>query len=306
MDIVFSQDPRDFARRDWSALVTADPAGTVFHTPAFLKLYWEEFADLPDHLLLAFAEEDGDQVGAVAFERLDRTLRFLGGTEVTDYMGPVGLPEVRPTVAKELFAALARTDDWTEADLRGLAEDQAWLGLLTEAAAAQGFATEVLDDQNGVAPVPPAPGIVRRVPGGPAGEAPSRDQAQGPPPGGRGRPLAHLPGHPRDARGVPRPVRRAPSHQRGPEGRLHAAGDGDLLPPARRRVPPARDLQPDVHRDGGASEARGLDRLPVRRHLLAVQLGVRSRRISPCRPGWCSWPRTSASRSRPGVRRSTC
>ena len=158
MDIVFSQDPRDFARRDWSALVAADPAGTVFHTPAFLKLYWEEFADLPDHLLLAFAEEDGDQVGAVAFERLDRTLRFLGGTEVTDYMGPVGLPEVRPTVAKELFAALARTDDWIEADLRGLPEDQPWLGLLVEAAAAQGFPTEVLDDQNGVAPFLPLPG----------------------------------------------------------------------------------------------------------------------------------------------------
>ena len=158
MDIVFSQDPRDFARRDWSALVTADPAGTVFHTPAFLKLYWEEFADLPDHLLLAFAEEDGDQVGAVAFERLDGTLRFLGGTEVTDYMGPVGLPEARPNVAKELFAALARTDDWTEADLRGLPEDQPWLGLLTEAAAAQGFATEILDDQNGVAPFLPLPG----------------------------------------------------------------------------------------------------------------------------------------------------
>jgi hypothetical protein len=158
MDIVFSQDPRDFARRDWSALVTADPAGTVFHTPAFLKLYWEEFADLPDHLLLAFAEEDGEQVGAVAFERLDGTLRFLGGTEVTDYMGPVALSEARPNVAKELFAALARMDDWTEADLRGLPEDQPWLGLLTEAAAAQGFATEILDDQNGVAPFLPLPG----------------------------------------------------------------------------------------------------------------------------------------------------
>ena len=158
MDIVFSQDPRDFARRDWSALVTADPAGTVFHTPAFLKLYWEEFADLPDHLLLAFAEEDGDQVGAVAFERLDGTLRFLGGTEVTDYMGPVGLPEARPTVAKELFAALARTDEWIEADLRGLPQDQPWLGLLVEAAAAQGFSTEVLEDQNGVAPLLTLPG----------------------------------------------------------------------------------------------------------------------------------------------------
>jgi CelD/BcsL family acetyltransferase involved in cellulose biosynthesis len=158
MDVVFSQDPQDFARRDWSALVTADPAGTFFHTPGFLKLYWEEFADEPDHLLLAFAEEDGEQVGAVAFERLDGVLRFLGGTEVTDYMGPVGLVHAQPNVAKELFAGLARTDDWAEADLRGLAEDRAWLGLLSEGAAAQGFSVEVMDDQNGVAPFLPLPG----------------------------------------------------------------------------------------------------------------------------------------------------
>jgi CelD/BcsL family acetyltransferase involved in cellulose biosynthesis len=158
MDVVFSQDPLDFARRDWSALVTADPAGTFFHSPGFLKLYWEEFAAEPDHLVLAFAEENGEQVGAVAFERLDGTLRFLGGTEVTDYMGPVGLPEAQSTVAKELFAALDRSDDWAEADLRGLPEDRAWLGLLSEAAAAQGFSVEVTDDQNGVAPFLSLPG----------------------------------------------------------------------------------------------------------------------------------------------------
>ena len=158
MDVVFSEDPRDFARRDWSALVTADPAGTFFHTPQYLKLYWEEFGQEPDHLLLAFAEEDGAQVGAVAFERIGRTLRFLGGTEVTDYMGPVGLPEAQPTVAKELFAALARLDGWDDADLRGLPEDRAWLGLLGEAAGAQGFSTEVLDDQNGIAPNLALPG----------------------------------------------------------------------------------------------------------------------------------------------------
>ena len=158
MDLVFSQDPRDFARRDWSALVTADPAGTFFHTPGFLKLYWEEFAAEPDHLLLAFAEEDGAQVGAAAFEQLGSTLRFLGGTEVTDYMGPVALPDAQPTVAKELFAGLSRLEDWTEADLRGLPEDKPWLELLAEAAAAQGFAVETLDDRNGVAPNLPLPG----------------------------------------------------------------------------------------------------------------------------------------------------
>ncbi len=158
MDIVFSEDPRDFTRRDWSALVTADPAGTFFHTPGYLKLYWEEFAARPEHLLLAFAVEDGVQVGAVAFERIDDTLRFLGGTEVTDYMGPVAVPELQPAVAKELLAALERREDWRVADLRGLPEDRPWLGLLAEAAAAEGFAVEVADDQNGVAPLLALPG----------------------------------------------------------------------------------------------------------------------------------------------------
>jgi CelD/BcsL family acetyltransferase involved in cellulose biosynthesis len=156
VDIVFSKDPRDFARRDWSGLATIDPGGTFFHTPQYLKLYWEEFG--PENLLLAFAEEDGAQVGAVAFERFDTTIRFLGGTEVTDYMGPVAAPDAQTTVAKELFAALGQLDGWTEADLRGLPEDRAWLELLAEAAGAQGFSTDVTDDKNGVAPFVSLPG----------------------------------------------------------------------------------------------------------------------------------------------------
>jgi CelD/BcsL family acetyltransferase involved in cellulose biosynthesis len=158
VDIVFSEDPRDFARRDWSALVTADPAGTFFHTPQYLKLYWEEFGDRPEHLLLAFAEEDGAQVGAVALERIGTTLRFLGGTEVTDYLGPVALPDLQGAVAKELFSALDRLDGWTDADLRGLPEDRPWLGVLAEAARAQGFEVEVADEPNGVAPMLTLPG----------------------------------------------------------------------------------------------------------------------------------------------------
>ncbi len=156
MRIVFSEDGRDFQRRGWAELVEADPAGTFFHTPAYLKLYWEEFGEAPEHLLLAFAEEDdGSQVAAVAFERIGTTLRFLGGTEVTDYMGPVGKPDLQAAVSKELWAALLAREDWTDADLRGLAEDNAWLGHLREAAATQGLTTEETEDQNGVAPLLP-------------------------------------------------------------------------------------------------------------------------------------------------------
>jgi CelD/BcsL family acetyltransferase involved in cellulose biosynthesis len=156
MRVIFSDDARDFQRRDWTRLVASDPNATFFHTPAYLKLYWEEFGEGPEQLLLAFAEDaGGDQVGAVAFERVGRTLRFLGGTEVTDYMGPVARD--REGVAKELFAALARRDDWSEGDLRGLPEDTGWPDLLRDAASAQGCTVEVVEDQNGVAPFLPLP-----------------------------------------------------------------------------------------------------------------------------------------------------
>ena len=154
IDVVFSEDPRDFQRRDWSGLVRADPAGTIFHTPDFLKLYWEEFGEEPEHLLLAFGEDDaGAQVAAAAFELIGDTLRFLGGTEVTDYMGPVGTPDARAGFAHELWAGLLARDDWREADLRGLHENSAWLSELREAAAGHGLEVEATDDQNGVAPV---------------------------------------------------------------------------------------------------------------------------------------------------------
>jgi CelD/BcsL family acetyltransferase involved in cellulose biosynthesis len=153
MRIAFSEDGRDFHRRGWHELVEADPAGTFFHTPEYLKLYWEEFGEQPEHLLFAFAEEDdGGQAGACAFERIGGTLRFLGGTEITDYMGPVGMPDRQGEIAKELWASLLTRDDWTDADLWGLPADGPWLGLLQEAAASQGLSTEQADDHDGVAP----------------------------------------------------------------------------------------------------------------------------------------------------------
>ena len=156
MRIEFSDDGRDFLRRDWTGLVHADPAGTFFHQPSYLKLYWEEFGLTPEHLLLGFATDDaGRALAAVAFERIEDALRFLGGTEVTDYMGPVGLPEAQASVAKELWAALSERDDWRAADLRGLAGDNAWLGHLRDAASAQGLVVEEEDDKDGVAPYLP-------------------------------------------------------------------------------------------------------------------------------------------------------
>ena len=159
MRITFSEDARDFVRRDWSILVASDSAATFFHTPAYLKLYWEEFGEASGGLLLVFGDDpDVGQVGVVALERAGTTLRFLGGTEVTDYLGPVGAPGVEESFAKELFASLGSRDDWIDADLRGIPEDSPWLQRLGAAAEAQGLHVDVDDDKNGVAPFLPLPG----------------------------------------------------------------------------------------------------------------------------------------------------
>ena len=151
LHVVFSEDPRDFQRRDWSDLVEGDPAGAVFHTPGFLKLYWEEFGE--GGLLLAFGEDPaGRQVAAAAFELVGDVLRFLGGTEITDYLGPVGEPEAVGDFSTALAEALTDRTDWRQADLRGLPEDSPWLGALRTAFEARGIGVEETDDQNGVAP----------------------------------------------------------------------------------------------------------------------------------------------------------
>src|SRR3954454_5486253 len=131
MRIVFSEDAQDLQRRNWSRLVQQDPAGTFFHQPSFLKLYWEEFGEDADGLLLAFGEDDaGEQVAAVGFERSGADLRFLGGVEITDYLGPVARPDVKEAFAAALWDALLARDDLAAADLWGIAEDSGWYSLL--------------------------------------------------------------------------------------------------------------------------------------------------------------------------------
>jgi CelD/BcsL family acetyltransferase involved in cellulose biosynthesis len=154
MRVELTDDPTVFITRDWDDLAMADPSGTFFHTAAYLKLWWEEFGTGP--LVLALVQEEGRTVSTCAFEVVDGTLQFLGGFDVTDYMGPVGLPGCEERAAKELMAALTADVDWDRADLRGLPVESAWHGAIEAAAAAQGH--RVQRGEDGLAPVIDLPG----------------------------------------------------------------------------------------------------------------------------------------------------
>jgi len=152
--VELTDDPTVFLARDWTHLVEASPTGTFFHTPAYLKLWWEEFGS--GSLVVAVARDDaGEPVGACCFELLGRTLTFLGGFDVTDYMGPVAIPGAEEALAKELLGTVAGEVEWTRADLRGLPEGSPWPAALEAAAVGRGLAVELLDD--GVAPYIPLP-----------------------------------------------------------------------------------------------------------------------------------------------------
>ena len=126
MDIVFCEDPRDFARRDWSALVDGRPGRHVLpHAGLPEAVLGGVRRDARPPAARVRGGEDGEQVGAVAFERIGgdaavprrhRGHRLHGTRRAARGAGR--------TSRRSCWAALARTDDWTEADLRGLPEDQ--------------------------------------------------------------------------------------------------------------------------------------------------------------------------------------
>lgn len=151
MPVEWTDDPTAFRSRDWTSLVEADPDGTFFHTPGYLKLYWEEFGSGPPQL--AFVHEGSETAAAAAFEITGGIATFLGGFEITDYMGPVAPPQARERAAKELMASLVARDDWETADLRGLPLDAGWYGALADGARDAALTVETGDD--GVAPVLP-------------------------------------------------------------------------------------------------------------------------------------------------------
>lgn len=148
MRVEVIEDPRAFVAEDWSEVVAADPGGTFFHTPAYLKVWWEEFGAGPS--AIALLREGRRTVAAAAFECDDGVLRFLGGFDVTDYMGPVAIPGREAVAARELLSAV-EVLPWQRADLRGMPVTSPWYSALEAAAVSHRFTTERSSD--GVAPM---------------------------------------------------------------------------------------------------------------------------------------------------------
>lgn len=127
--------PTDALRAEWEALVDEDPDGTIFHTPRYLET-WRRVLGQRANARVRTIHRDGRLIGIVpeAHEREGsptgpvEVIRFMGGTEVTDYLGPVARREDRDDVVGAYLEALADDVDWDELVAGGLPADTTWPG----------------------------------------------------------------------------------------------------------------------------------------------------------------------------------
>ena len=121
-------------REAWESLLADDPDATVFHSPRYLEVWHRE---LGQHVTprLRVVHDGSDLIGIVPEAReLEGSptgprelIRFLGGADVTDYLGPVSRTEDRDRVAGAYLRSLADDRDWDEFVAEGLLVGSGWV-----------------------------------------------------------------------------------------------------------------------------------------------------------------------------------
>src|SRR5688500_7289025 len=144
-------DERCFELPQWKEGLARDPNRHVFATPEWNRVWWEEFGAGKDLFLLTMRRE-GDLVGIVPLYRKHegdkKLLRFLGGIDLTDYLGPICAAEDRGEVAAGFVSWLGREEvEWDEFDAHNMPVPFGSGEFLIERADNDGYRFEVKQEE---------------------------------------------------------------------------------------------------------------------------------------------------------------
>ena len=118
------RDGDTFELPEWEQLLNRDPDRHVFATQKWNRLWWEEFG-ADKELIVLTVRRGSEVVGIVPLYRKSEggraILRFNGGIDLTDYLGPICSIEDRNEVAAALVDWLSNTDTvWDEFDAHNM------------------------------------------------------------------------------------------------------------------------------------------------------------------------------------------
>lgn len=147
LDIDLECTERCFEMLEWRELLAADPDRHIFASPRWNKLWWEEFGAGKDLFLIVMKR--GDEVAAVVplYRKIEgdrKILRFVGGIDLTDYLGPICSLEDRDDVAQALVQWLVTTEvEWDEFDAHNMPVPFGFAEFLVERADREGLVFKI-------------------------------------------------------------------------------------------------------------------------------------------------------------------
>lgn len=143
LDIDLECTERCFELPAWRRLLAGDPDRHIFASPRWNKLWWEEFKAGKDLFLVVMKR--GDAVAAVVplYRKIEggrKILRFVGGIDLADYLGPICSLEDRADVADTLVEWLTTTAvEWDEFDAHNMPVPFGFAEFLVERADRKGL-----------------------------------------------------------------------------------------------------------------------------------------------------------------------
>lgn len=151
---------RCFDLPEWQKLLARDPDSHVFATPEWNRLWWEEFGATKDLFFLTMRRES--EVRAIVPLYLKReeqrsVFRFVGGIDLTDYLGPICSLEDRDEVAAGLVGWFRdQSIEWDEFDAHNMPVPFGFAEFLVDHADRRGFQFRLDQEETAaVLPLPP-------------------------------------------------------------------------------------------------------------------------------------------------------
>ncbi len=136
----------------WRELLAQDPAATIFQTPEYASVWWEEFGALRSLALVEVASPAGDPAGIVPLSmEPDGVVHFVGDPAIADYLAPVSPPDDREAVAAALVESAVGLAGFTGLSLSGLPDGSGWPDAIAQAAKEAGLG--VTQEPEDVCPV---------------------------------------------------------------------------------------------------------------------------------------------------------